>query len=111
MAGSARRQRRHSWQLRQRGFCKLQTLKGPGGFESHPLRHPPSRVRPGFPLRRALLARWPRVAATLGAVLFGRLTHPRRIVGTGNNACRFRHRSGLAIVGARVSMSFAVEPQ
>ena len=38
MAGNARRQRRHSWQSRQRGSCNLQTLKGPVGFESHPLR-------------------------------------------------------------------------
>lgn len=38
MAGNARRQRRHLWQSRQRAFCKLQTLKGLGGFESHPLR-------------------------------------------------------------------------
>jgi hypothetical protein len=31
MAGNARRQRRHSWESRQRSFYKLQILKSPGG--------------------------------------------------------------------------------
>ena len=34
----APRQRRHSWQSRQRGFCKLQNPQEVIGFESHPLR-------------------------------------------------------------------------
>jgi hypothetical protein len=42
MAGNGRRQRRHSWHLRQRCFCNLQILNEVAEFESHPLRHPPS---------------------------------------------------------------------
>jgi hypothetical protein len=46
MAGNGRRHRRHSWQLRQRGFCNLQILKEPEEFESHPLRQPPWLISP-----------------------------------------------------------------
>ena len=39
MGCKAPRQRWHSWQPRQRRFCKLQNLKELAEFESHPLHH------------------------------------------------------------------------
>ncbi len=45
MAGNARRRRRHSWQSRQCGFCKLQIPQGLIEFESHPLRQPSPSAR------------------------------------------------------------------